>query len=161
MAYVVGRPRGRFEVRESVHTPKGPRARTLAGFRELTDEVLAKGRGRAVRPFDAAAVIASAEAAGAPVRVRAGAGSRNGRVGSRNGHGGAAARFVGASGRMARSVGRRSAEAGGVRDPGGELIELLGFADAVRRSLPPRGPERLAFPSLSRLLEGRSAAAAR
>ena len=40
MAYVVARPRGRFEIRESVHTPKGPRARSLANFAHLTDEVL-------------------------------------------------------------------------------------------------------------------------
>ena len=41
MAYVVARPKGRFEIRESVHTPKGPRARSLANFPELTDDVLA------------------------------------------------------------------------------------------------------------------------
>ena len=42
MAYVVTRPRGRFEIRESVHTDKGPRARSLASFTELSDEVLAR-----------------------------------------------------------------------------------------------------------------------
>ncbi|MHB1711596.1 MAG: hypothetical protein ACYCV7_09360, partial [Acidimicrobiales bacterium] len=30
---------GRFEIRESVHTPKGSRARSLASFSLLTEEV--------------------------------------------------------------------------------------------------------------------------
>jgi hypothetical protein len=53
MAYVVGRSAGRFEIRESVHTTKGPRARSLANFGILTDQVLAVAAGRAERPFDA------------------------------------------------------------------------------------------------------------
>ncbi len=52
MAYVVARPKGRFEIRESVHTHKGPRARSLANFARLSDEVLATARRRASRPFD-------------------------------------------------------------------------------------------------------------
>ena len=60
MAYVVARPKGRFEIRESVYTPKGPRARTLANFEELTDKVLDTARHRASRPFDPDAVRASA-----------------------------------------------------------------------------------------------------
>ena len=60
MAYVVARPKGRFEIRESVHTPAGPRARSLAGFTQLTDEVLARASRKAVRPFDPEAVRASA-----------------------------------------------------------------------------------------------------
>ena len=63
MAYVVARPKGRFEIRESVYTPKGPRARTLANFEELTDKVLDTARLRASRPFDLDAVLASAEKA--------------------------------------------------------------------------------------------------
>ena len=68
MAYVVARPRGRFEIRESVHTPKGSRARSLASFTELSDEVLGKAGQRASQPFDADAVRASAARAGVPPR---------------------------------------------------------------------------------------------
>ena len=50
MAFVVRRPSDRFEIRESELTPRGPRARTLVTFREVSDEVLdlaaARARGR-------------------------------------------------------------------------------------------------------------------
>lgn len=76
MAYVVARPasrpdgRGasRYEIRESVSTPAGPRARTLATFRVLTASVIAEAAGRARRPFDAGKVRARAAALGAPQR---------------------------------------------------------------------------------------------
>jgi len=143
MAYVAARRNGRFEIRESVHTPKGPRARSLAGFEVLSDEVLTRAEGRAVRPFDADAVIASGRRAGAevavardtPARVR---GAQNSR-----------ARFVRASRRMASALERPPAMHR--MDAGRTLIELLGFADAVRQSQPPRPFEPLAFPSLSEL----------
>jgi len=67
MAYVAGRRNGRFEIRESVHTPRGPRARSLAGFSIMTDDVIARAARRATRPFDAASVIASGRRAGARV----------------------------------------------------------------------------------------------
>lgn len=147
MAYVVARPKGRFEVRESLHTPKGPRARSLAGFDVLTDEVLAVAAERSTRPFDAEAVLASARRAGA--QVRTGAGVAEGvRDSSR--------RFVEASRRMALSMRRRPVPSGG-EDSGAALIDLLGFADAVARSQPPRPFEPLRFPVLSRLVEGRRA----
>ena len=69
MAYVVVRPKGRFEIRESLHTPDGPRARSLAGFDVLTDGVIAKAARRAQRPFDVEAVLASARRAGAWARL--------------------------------------------------------------------------------------------
>jgi hypothetical protein len=47
----------------------------------------------------------------------------------------------------------------GRADPGRALIALLGFADAVRDSQPPRPFEPLAFPVLSRLAQHRRAAA--
>jgi hypothetical protein len=148
MAYVVARPRGRYEVRESLHTPKGPRARSLAGFEVLTDEVLAMAAQRSTRPFDAEAVLASAGRAGAPVRT--GAGIAEGvRDSSR--------RFVEASRRMARSM-RRGPALSGREDPGIALIDLLGFADAVTRSQPPRPYEPLTFPVLARLVDGRAVA---
>ncbi|HRC06764.1 MAG TPA: hypothetical protein PLV41_01015 [Miltoncostaeales bacterium] len=65
MAFVVCRADGRFEIRESVHTAHGPRARTLATFRTLDDGVLDHAEGRALRPFDREVVIARAAARGA------------------------------------------------------------------------------------------------
>ena len=138
MAYVAARRNGRFEIRESVHTPKGPRARSLASFEVLSDEVLARAEGRAVRPFDADAVIASGRRAGAKVAV---ARDTPARV--------RGARFVRASRRMASTLERPPAQRG--MDPGRTLIELLGFADAVRQSQPPRPFEALGFPPLAHL----------
>lgn len=65
MACVVIRRDGRFEIRESVATPRGPRSRTLATFRELTDEVLDHAERRAERSFDRRQVETRALAAGA------------------------------------------------------------------------------------------------
>jgi hypothetical protein len=70
MTYVVVRPRNgapAYEIRESELTDRGPRARTLASFRVLDDVVLTKARARALRPFDPAAVRASAQRVGAPI----------------------------------------------------------------------------------------------
>jgi hypothetical protein len=148
MAYVVARRNGRFEVRESLHTPQGPRARSLAGFEVLTDEVLAAAAQRATRPFDAEAVIASGRRAGAqvtavPDAVQLARGSSS--------------RFLEASRRMALSLQRPPSSRRA--DPGAALIDLLGFADAVTRNQPARPFEPLTFPVLSRLVEGRRAAA--
>jgi hypothetical protein len=139
MTYVVARPKGRFEIRESIHTPAGPRARSLAGFTVLTDEVLAKAARRAQRPFDPVTVLASGRRAGAP-RTSGVAGR-----GSENPHG----RFVQASRRMALTLQHPPATT--TPDPGEALIDLLGFADAVTRSQPARPPEPLQFPVLARL----------
>jgi hypothetical protein len=142
MAYVVARPKGRFEIRESLHTPDGPRARSLAGFDVLSEAVLAKAARRAQRPFDVGAVLASARRAGALATVGAGVGADDSR-----------GRFVEASRRMARALQRPPA----LRpvDPGGALIDLLGFADAVTRNQPPRPSAPLEFPVLSRLVAAR------
>ena len=67
MAYVARRPKGRFEIRESVHTPKGPRSRSLATFTELDDVVLARAAAAATSPFVADEVRASARRAGATI----------------------------------------------------------------------------------------------
>lgn len=145
MAYVVVRPKGRFEIRESLHTPDGPRARSLAGFDVLSDVVLAKAARRAQRPFDIGAVLASARRAGAAVTAGASGEAEDSRV-----------RFVQASRRMARSLERPPTRR--PLDPGVALIDLLGFADAVTRSQPPRPPTPLEFPVLSRLLASRRGA---
>jgi hypothetical protein len=140
MAYVVARRSGRFEIRESLHTAKGPRSRTLAGFSVLSDDVLSAAARRAQRPFDSDAVLRSARRAGARVQV------------ARSGASRARDRFLAGSESMAASVSRPPANAVR-RDAGATLLELLGFADMVRAGQPPRPRERLAFPVLARLAE--------
>ena len=68
MAYIVATKPGRFEVRESASTASGPRSRTLASFRELTDEVVQKVQERAKKPPTAEELTRSALKAGVPVR---------------------------------------------------------------------------------------------
>jgi len=67
MAYVVRRGDRGYELRESRSTPAGPRSRTLATFRVLSDEVVTRAVARADRPLDEARLRALAAAAGAPV----------------------------------------------------------------------------------------------
>ena len=67
MAFVVPTKRGRFEVRESHSTPEGPRSRTLASFKELTEETIEKARARSQSPPSADELKAAALRAGAPV----------------------------------------------------------------------------------------------
>lgn len=66
MASIVRRKDGRAEIRESYSTPNGPRSRTLAIFRELTDADLDKAARRAVRAFDRAKLLERARALGVP-----------------------------------------------------------------------------------------------
>jgi hypothetical protein len=68
MAFVVPTKAGRFEIRESRNTPRGPRSRTLASFKELDEAVIEKARERAEgkRPT-AEELRAAALRAGAPV----------------------------------------------------------------------------------------------
>jgi hypothetical protein len=68
MAYVVATKPGRYEVRESATTPKGPRSRTLASFRELDAATVEKVQSQAEKPPTAAELTRSALRAGAPVR---------------------------------------------------------------------------------------------
>ncbi len=73
MAYLSRRSDGRVEIREAVHTPRGPRARTLAAFRgALAPEVLERAEARATRPLDRGALVARARALGVPVTERRG-----------------------------------------------------------------------------------------
>jgi hypothetical protein len=67
MAFVVPTKRGEFEVRESHSTPKGPRSRTLATFKELNDEVIEKARAKAAKPPDAEDLRNAARRVGATV----------------------------------------------------------------------------------------------
>jgi hypothetical protein len=67
MAFVVPTKKGTFEVRESRSTPDGPRSRTLASFKELTDETIEKAQARAAKPPSAEELREAALRAGAPV----------------------------------------------------------------------------------------------
>jgi len=160
MAYVVARPKGRFEIRESVHTPQGPRARSLANFAALTDEVLETARLRASRPFDARSVRASARRAGSPVRRTRRATERAHRVVPALPTADAR-RFVESSRRAAASFAAArplEADEGTRRDPGDVLIDLLGFAEQVQPFTPRPHAEPLAFPPLARLVAERTGA---
>lgn len=152
MAFIVARPRGRFEIRESVHTDRGPRSRSLANFAVLTGDVLRTAAGRATRPFDADRIVAAAKQKAVPMReLGRGAPER-------------ARRFVQASRRLAQELdsaaprdGRARGPNGQARDPGTALIELIGFGETVARSRtsrasrPGRRREPLAYPVLTRL----------
>lgn len=67
MAFVVSKPNGTWEVRESRRTPAGPRSRTLATFREFTPEVAGQVAERSSTPLDREEIRRKAVRAGAPV----------------------------------------------------------------------------------------------
>jgi len=67
MAFVVPTRPGRFEIRESHSTPRGPRSKTLASFRELTDDVIETARTKATTTPSAEELRRAARRAGAPV----------------------------------------------------------------------------------------------
>lgn len=146
MAYIVARPGGRYDIRESVHTDRGPRARSLANFAVLTDEVLAKAAGRATRPFDPRAIVRAARRRKVPTR-----GLRRTRT----------EQFVIASRRLASELDQAPAPGSAARsgEPGRALIELIGFAEEVARHKRghPRPDEALGYPVLSRLAGERRA----
>ncbi len=142
MAYVIARRDGRFEIRESRQTPKGPRARTLASFRVLDDQSVTKAAARATRAFDLRSVLASGRRAGARI---------DSNLSGLDASAEADAAFVAASRRMARVTSEPGPERKHV-EPGDALCQLLDFADAVAASQPPRAAEPLAFPVLSRLI---------
>jgi hypothetical protein len=66
MAFVVATRNGTYEIRESRSTPKGPRSRTLATFRELDDAVIDKARARSDKSLSEQDVRKAAQRAGAP-----------------------------------------------------------------------------------------------
>jgi hypothetical protein len=69
MAYVVSRPAGRWEIRESRSTLAGPRSRTLATFRVLTPEIVDLAVSRSAAQIDRDSLIGSARRAGATISV--------------------------------------------------------------------------------------------
>ena len=125
-----------------MHTPKGPRARSLANFAVLTDAVVATARARASRPFNAQTVRTAAARAGAQVDVPVPETPRPP----------AMRHFVESSRRMAATLERPPS--GPRRDPGESLIELMGFADEIARVRASRELEPLTFPPLALLAEG-------
>jgi hypothetical protein len=159
MAYVVARPRGRFEIRESVHTPKGPRARTLANFERLTPQVIDTARLRATRPFDPGAVRASALRAEKTAEARRAAQKPLGDVAAPPRP--EMRRFAESSRRMAASLEARPSRAGTTRDPGDALIDLLDLTAQIPAFKGPRRPEPLQFPPLARLRAERMVEASR
>ena len=61
----------RYEIRECVATPRGPRQLALASFRDvLTPEVLDRAEGRARKVFDRADLVARAASMGIPISER-------------------------------------------------------------------------------------------
>jgi hypothetical protein len=71
MAFVVDRPNGSWEIRESRSTRAGPRSRTLATFRTLTPDVIELARQRSAKPVDAGELRSRALRAGAPIATSA------------------------------------------------------------------------------------------
>lgn len=69
MAYVVRRPKGRWEIRESFSTRAGPRARTLATFRTLSLEVIERAARAAHARFDRDGLVRAARRAGVPFQT--------------------------------------------------------------------------------------------
>jgi len=67
MAFIVPTKKGIFEIRESHSTPKGPRSRTLASFKELDSETIEKAQARAAKPPSAGDLREAALRAGARV----------------------------------------------------------------------------------------------
>lgn len=67
MAFVVPTKSGRYEIRESKGTSRGPRSRTLASFKELDDQVIEKARSKSEKALDPVELRRAARRAGAPV----------------------------------------------------------------------------------------------
>ncbi len=139
MAYVVSRPSGRFEIRESVLTASGPRSRTLANFSVLTTSVMESASRRASRKFNSESVLKSAAKAG--VSLVDSTGFDEGQWDYD--------RFVNSSKKMARVLDNSRLPAS--PSPGKSLIDLLDLAEEISRSLPKRPFEPLAFPPLAKL----------
>lgn len=69
MAFIVRRPEGRWEIRESYSTQMGPRSRTLATFKVISPRIIELARSKARTRFDPAALLSAARRAGAPTEL--------------------------------------------------------------------------------------------
>ncbi len=67
MAFIAATKSGRFEIRESANTSRGPRSRTLVSFRELDDAVIEKAREKSGKSLDATELRRAARRVGAPI----------------------------------------------------------------------------------------------
>jgi len=148
MAFVVRRKDGRWEIRESETTPKGPRARTLVSFTELTPQVLQRASAAAHRPFRPEKIIAEARRKGAVIADP-----------SLDSVAHSLIRRLARGDRLSTRSGRRLEQALGgtldsdvaewigasAEDRGRALIDLLELADAIPKS---PGPKPLRFPGL-------------
>jgi hypothetical protein len=152
MAYVVRRPNGSWEIRESLSTPKGPRSRTLASFRRYSPAVVTRAVRAARRPTSSHEVFTALEQAGA--------------VASTADEAARALLAETAAGRPP-SPGLRRLLVGMLSEPpahdppGADAAEWFGRSDTERGealrdlldfvdALPPRPAPPLAFPPLSR-----------
>jgi len=70
MAFIVPTKGNRFEIRESRATSQGPRSRTLASFKELNEEAIAKAQARTAKPLSAEELRRAARKVSAPVARR-------------------------------------------------------------------------------------------
>jgi hypothetical protein len=70
MAFIVPTKAGKFEIRESHATPRGPRSRSLVSFSELNDEAISKAQAKASKPLDAEKLRRAARKVSAPVARR-------------------------------------------------------------------------------------------
>ncbi|MFA5889934.1 MAG: hypothetical protein WDA27_03105 [Actinomycetota bacterium] len=155
MAYVVRRPRGRWEVRESFSTPEGPRSRTLVSFTALSDDVVARAQRASRAGLEPEQIVRAARKVGAPVDpehpdelaaalLRSIARGRHPRP--------ALLRLVRDRTKHAPALRRPIDDAldpwigASLEERGDALIDLLGLVDAL--PAPRRSP--LAFPGLSR-----------
>lgn len=66
MAYVVRRPGGRWEIRESYSSDAGPRSRTLVTFKVLSPQIISRAARVARRPIDTGQLIRAARRSGVP-----------------------------------------------------------------------------------------------
>jgi hypothetical protein len=155
MAYVVATKRGKFEVRESHSTAKGPRSRTLVTFEEMDHEVIEKARERASKPLATEELRKSALRAGAPVAIPEvdEAGREVVRLLARGAQLDPTVRkllldSLGGDEKPALSDAARAAAqwiGAGARERGEALRDLLELADALPLRLP---PTEIGFPRL-------------
>jgi hypothetical protein len=160
MAYLRRRSDGRVEIRESVATAAGPRARTLAIFRgALSPDVLERAGARARRPLDPEALRTRAAELGLELSERRGDASARALLGELRG--GAAPNPILVSMLQAALARCRAAEVpeelSEVADwvgldaerRGRALRGLLRASDRLVRGRPPRRPrERALFPRI-------------
>ena len=151
MAYVVARPKGRFEIRESVHTPEGaPGPHPWPTSSSSPTRSSTRRRRRASRPFDLDAVRAvgrqgrRAAAARRPGRRHSG-----GLATPRRRRDAAVRRVLAPDGCRRSSRARRRPARHGIPATPSSTCSIS--SPRSRPSRPPRRPEPLRFPPLARL----------